>query len=366
MKVREALPEELEDWDAWAVDRPGGDVHQSRAWAEYRSRWGWRPRYLVFDDGFRLLSLERPWPLLGGSSAYLSRGPISAGEPPDRTAARLQVAVRHLVGVGVDVIATDAEIEAATGYPALIQALGFRQIEEVQPSRHRMSISIAGLTEETAEAGFSTTARQYVRYALRAGLTVVRHDRRAGSDPGEGLARPEGDPDLAAAAGFERLWRLLQETSVRRGFRVGTREQFLDWCTAGHTAGHVVLLEVVAPDGGTLGAGIYHRHGTRLTYSHGGDSLAARETVRGVAQLQTWRAIQLAIREGRAEMDLGGADVRGARREPRPEEEMYGLYQHKRMYGARWIEMTGNHEYVARPWRYVLGRVITKVKVVIR
>ena len=363
--VREAQPDELEDWDAWTVDRPGGDVYQSRAWAAYRSRWGWRPRFLIFDDGFRLLSLERSWPLIGGSSAYLSRGPIAAGEPVAQTAARLQAAADHLVRRGVDVIATDAEIPASTEYPAMIRALGFRQIEEVQPSRHRMSIALEGLTEEVVQGGLSTTARQYVRYALRDGLSVVRHDRRGRSDPVDGFVSPGGDPDAAAAAGFTRLWRILEETSARRGFHVGSERQFLDWCTTGYGAGHLLLLEVVEPGGTTLGSGIYHRHGSRLTYSHGGDSLAGREKIRGVAQLQTWRAIQLAIREGRSEMDLGGADVRGARREPREGEPMYGLYQHKRMYGARWIEMTGNHEYAARPWRYGLGRALSKAKAAI-
>ncbi len=38
-------------------------------------------------------------------------------------------------------------------------------------------------------------------------------------------------------------------------------------------------------------------------------------------------------------------------------EEMAGLYDFKRSFGATWIELTGNHEQVARPWRYGLGRV---------
>jgi hypothetical protein len=36
---------------------------------------------------------------------------------------------------------------------------------------------------------------------------------------------------------------------------------------------------------------------------------------------------------------------------------MLGLYEFKRSFGATWIELTGNHERVARPWRYGLGRV---------
>ena len=35
---------------------------------------------------------------------------------------------------------------------------------------------------------------------------------------------------------------------------------------------------------------------------------------------------------------------------------MYGLYEHKRGFGAEWIEQVGAHERVIRPWRYSLGR----------
>ena len=365
MNLREALPAELEDWDAWTVDVPGGDIYQSSAWAAYRRRWGWRPRFLVFEDGFRLLSLERPWPLVGGSSAYLSRGPITRGEPATVTAARLQAATAFLVAHGVGVIASDPEIEASSGYGDLIRAFGYLPIEEIQPSRHRLSISLAGAREASAMAGFSATARQMVGYGLRDGLTVVRHDRAAATSI-EGITRPEGDERAAACAGFERLWSIVAETSDRRGFHLGNRAQFLDWCITGFDAAGIVLLEVVDPSGATVGAGMYYRHGARLTYSHGGDRFAARGVTRGVAQVQTWRAIQIALSEGRAEMDLGGADIRGARRVPEPDDPMFGLYQHKRMYGALWVEMTGNHELVARPRRYALGRALVKAQSLLR
>jgi hypothetical protein len=36
---------------------------------------------------------------------------------------------------------------------------------------------------------------------------------------------------------------------------------------------------------------------------------------------------------------------------------MAGLYEHKRSFGAEWVEMTGAHERVLRPWRYGAGRL---------
>jgi lipid II:glycine glycyltransferase (peptidoglycan interpeptide bridge formation enzyme) len=77
--------------------------------------------------------------------------------------------------------------------------------------------------------------------------------------------------------------------------------------------------------------------------------------------LLRWRAIELAVAERRAEMDLGGVDVAGARRMPEPGEPTYGLYEHKRSFGAEWVAMAGAQEHVGRGWRYAAGRATTRV-----
>jgi lipid II:glycine glycyltransferase (peptidoglycan interpeptide bridge formation enzyme) len=122
-------------------------------------------------------------------------------------------------------------------------------------------------------------------------------------------------------------------------------------------AGHVILLEVRTPDDELIGGATFYRHGGRLTYSHSGDRADLRRSYPGVIHFLLWRAIQLAVRQSMVEVDLAGVDVRGARRQPVAGEEMLGLYEFKRSFGATWIELTGNHERVARAWRYGLGRV---------
>jgi lipid II:glycine glycyltransferase (peptidoglycan interpeptide bridge formation enzyme) len=76
--------------------------------------------------------------------------------------------------------------------------------------------------------------------------------------------------------------------------------------------------------------------------------------------LLRWRAIQLALAEGRTEMDLGGVDVAGARRVPEPGEPTRGLYEHKRSFGAAWVDLAGAQERVARAWRYAVGRAASR------
>lgn len=366
-RLHEATADELRGWDARTVDPPGGDVEQSLAWARHRGRLGWRARHLVFDDGFRLLSLERPWVLVGGAGAYLSHGPIGAGEPVALTAERLRAAADHLASAGVDVVSSDAEIEASTGYGSLIEQDGFRPIEEARSSRHRMRLPLpAGTDEDALFRGFQATLRQLVRGAERSGLQVVRYDARCG----DGIAAPVGEGFRAPAEGalvadsraaFERLYDLLVAAATRRHFRLGTRRGFVEWSFDALAAGHVVYLEVRDPDDLMLGGATFYRHGGRLTYSHSADRVEVRREHPGVVRLLLWRAIQLALRDGLDEMDLGGVDVAGARRVPSKDESMYGLYAFKRSFGAEWVEQVGNHEWVARPWRYAAGRVTGRV-----
>jgi lipid II:glycine glycyltransferase (peptidoglycan interpeptide bridge formation enzyme) len=352
--IRPATAAELADWDEGTVDVAGGHVLQSRAWGEHRRATGWEADHLRFDDGFSVLVLRRPLPAVGGWSAYVPRGPISAGAGPDVTADRLGALVDHLAAQGVAVVATDAEIPAATDYPARLERLGFHPIEEIQPSRHRVSLALDGRSESDVFEGIAKSTRQRIRKADADGILVVRHDGRVQPGGlGEGFTAPAEPTEVA----LDRFYDLLLETGERKHFSFGPRDAYLAWWRAAHRAGHLVLLEARAPTGEPLAGLILYRHGERLSTVHSGDHAIAREEHPGALHLLRLRAIQLAIREGRAEMDLGGVDVAGSRREPREGEPMWGLYQHKRSFGAEWLELTGAHERVLDANRYRLGRV---------
>lgn len=360
--IHEASEAELEPWDARTVDVPGGDVFQSRAFGEYRARHGWRPRFLVFDDGFRVLALERAWPWIGGAGAYLPRGPVAAGEPPVTTADRLRAVADWLAAHGVDVVSSDAEIPAATGYSKLLVECGFRPIEEIQIARHRLGIPLD--TDETAQfAVIDSKTRQRIRSAERRGTRILRYDARPGAPAGEEfeLASPEALAPAALESVMRAFHDVFDTTAGRRGFRsvLMGAEAFADWSVHAVGAGHAVYLEVRSPDDQMLGGAFFHRHGGRLTYAYAADRFELRHEFPGVVHLLLWRAIQLAIREGDHELDLGGVDVPGARRKPVRGEEMYGLLEFKEAFGGEWVEQAGNHEWVARSWRYAAGRVLS-------
>lgn len=358
MNVHEATAEELLGWDARTVGRRRGHVYQSRAWAAHLAASGWRPRFLVFDDGFGVLSLERHWPLLRGGSSYLMRGPVPADDDPALTAGRVEVVAEALAESGVDVVATDAEVPADTGYPALLARRGFHPIEEIQPSRHRMSLALGtGADETSVLAGFAKSTRQRIRGAEKDGIAVVRHDLMATESAIDGFEAPL-EPTRAA---LDRFYDMLRITGDRRGFTFGTRAEFVPWWVAAHADGMLVLLEARVEDIPIAGLVLY-RHGGRLSTVHSADRAETRRSHPGALQLLRWDAIRIAIAEGCDEMDLGGVDVPGARRPPREGEATYGLYEHKRSFGAHWVQLTGAYERVNDQLGYRAGTVLAAVR----
>lgn len=365
MEAHVAGPRELEAWDDLTVHPGGGHVLQSMAWARHRAASGWRPHHLVLDDGSAVLALERPWPLIGGGSAYLPRGPIPAGSP-EAMVARLDAVCRWLGAAGIDVVASDAEIPAATGYPTLVRAAGFRQIEEIQPSRHRYTLRLGhGADEAALFAGISKSTRQRIRAAERDQMSIVRHDQggdAATAGPGEGFRAPAEPVEIA----LDRFYDLLLATGERRHFGFGPRAGFTAWWNAAHAAGQLLLLEARTAKDEPIAGLILYRHGGRLSTVHSADDAATRSTHPGALHLLRWRALQLAIREGCAELDLGGVDLPGARQEPVAGDRMHGLSEHKRAFGAVWLELAGAHERVLRPRRYAAGRIATRLGRLIR
>jgi lipid II:glycine glycyltransferase (peptidoglycan interpeptide bridge formation enzyme) len=358
--VGEATAEELASWDVRVVDVPGGDVHQSLAWGAQRERAGARSFHLLLDDGSCALVLGRCTRVLGGGRAYVPRGPVAAGADARVVAGRLAAITAWAADAGFAVVVADPEIPAGSGFPALLAGLGFHQVEEIVPSRHRVGVAIAaGASDADLLAGIAAKTRQQFLAAERKGLRIRRYDVRAGGDPGPGVdAPPPADLLEAAREAFGPFHDILVATGERRGFSPGSRPAALAWWLAALEAGHLALLEARGAEGELVAGAIFYRHGDRLTYGHSGDVATLRFAYPGAMGLILWRALQLAAREGRNELDLGGVDVRGARREPLPGEPTYGLLKFKQTFGGQWIELSGAHERVLRRGRYALSRGI--------
>jgi hypothetical protein len=77
--------------------------------------------------------------------------------------------------------------------------------------------------------------------------------------------------------------------------------------------------------------------------------------------LVRWTAIRDALREGARAIELGGVDLPGQRDPPRPGEPGRGLYEHKRGFGAVWVERSPPRRIVLRPLAERLARARRRV-----
>jgi GNAT acetyltransferase-like protein len=369
LRIHEASAAELADWDVHVVGGPQGNVHQSRAWAAYRGAFGWRPHFLVAEDGARILGLTRAWPLVRSEGVYLSRGPLPAPDP-GTTLARLEAVAAWFAGRGAAVVASDSEVPADSGYPELLAAAGFHRIEELQPSRHRLAVELTGVARpDELLAGFSATTRNMIRAAERSDLRIVGYgplvpggagSQPPGRDPTSGQ-RPSEGPTADLLAELDTLYGSMRATAERRGFGLASRPRFLDWSRRAFVDGHLVYIGAHDPAGELVAGATFYRHGRRWTYSHAADDPRFRKAYPGAVRLVVWEAIKAALAEGRDEMDLGGVDVTGARRRPEPGEPAHGMLTFKESFGARWIELSGAHERVFSPTRYTIGRIAARI-----
>jgi lipid II:glycine glycyltransferase (peptidoglycan interpeptide bridge formation enzyme) len=94
---------------------------------------------------------------------------------------------------------------------------------------------------------------------------------------------------------------------------------------------------------------VYLQAGTLATI-YSADRAELRRAYPGVMHLLRWHAIRDALAMGAPWIDLGGVDLPGHRAPPGPDEPSYGLYEHKRSFGAVWVEREQARRAVLRPW----------------
>ena len=83
------------------------------------------------------------WSAAGAPTCRAARSP--PGQPADRTAERLGSLADHLAAPAASPSSpATPRSRPRSGYPARLAALGFHPIEEIQPSRHRVTVPLAG------------------------------------------------------------------------------------------------------------------------------------------------------------------------------------------------------------------------------
>jgi hypothetical protein len=329
---RDATP----DWDARAVSVPGGHVLQSKAWASYRADGPEEYRFLTFDDGTVAVATLRRSRGLPGCEAVVRKGPAHRDEGPERSAGRAIALAAWAREHAARDLYLDPELEAAHGYETALADAGFEVTEGREPSIHVLRrVLEPGLDEAALLASLSKSTRQRIRTAQAAGTVV------------EATSEPER---------MARFGVLLRERADVLGIALQASDDYLAGWRVLIDAGLARLL--LADHGGEIVGGLFlYRQGGIHATAFSADDAARRRELPGTMHLVRWTALRDAAAEGCRAIELGGVDLPGQRRPPEVGDANRGLYEHKRGFGAEWVERAPPHRIVLRRGAEALARV---------
>jgi lipid II:glycine glycyltransferase (peptidoglycan interpeptide bridge formation enzyme) len=322
-------------WDDLAVHVPGGHVMQSAAWAGYRASQGFDTHFLTLADGSVALATLRRTSLLPGVEAVVRRGPAHRGEGPQLAAARAAGLATWADGHDARDLYLDPERVADPEYEAAMDEAGFTVVEGLEPSIHVMRLDFEPVTDEEALLrGLSKSTRQRIRSAEREGTTV--HDDMTGSR-------------------LEEFVVLMRERADALGIPLQQGSDYLRGWRALLGAGLARLL-LADHDGQLVGGLFLYRQGGIHATAYSADKASTRTALPGTMHLLRWTALRDALREGALAIELGGVDLPGHRQPPGPGEPGRGLFEHKRGFGARWVDRAPPRRIVLRPGADRLAR----------
>jgi lipid II:glycine glycyltransferase (peptidoglycan interpeptide bridge formation enzyme) len=304
-------------WDARAVAPPGGHVLQSSTWADYRIAKAEDVRFLTFDDDAVALAMVRRSPGLPGVEISVRRGPAHRDDPASLLAARAQALADWARAQGGRELYLDPEHDADPTYATAMQAAGFTITAEREPSIHVMRLTFgAELDEEALFKGLSKSTRQRIRAAQGADISVREATDTDRMEAFAELLRERADVvgmQLQQGTGYLEGWRRLIEAGLGR-------------------------LLVAEHDGGLVGGLFLFRQGGIYATAYSADKASLRRELPGTMHLVRWNAVRDAQAEGCPAIELGGVDLPGHREPPQQGDPNRGLYEHKRGFGAEWVQ----------------------------
>lgn len=315
-------------WDERAVAPPGGHVMQSATWGALRAGQGYEPRYLTFDDDRVALALVRRSSGLPGAEVGVRRGPIQGGDDGATCASRAVALAGWARDIGARSLFLDPELPADAAYTAAMADAGFEVVEGLEPSIHVMRRSFQpGLDEEALLRSFGKSTRQRIRAATAAGTVVAETQEVARMTAFADLLHDRAEVvgmRLQAGTGFVDTWRRLIEAGLAR-------------------------LLLAEHEGELVGGLLLFRQGGIHATAYSADRADRRRELPGTMHLVRWTAIRDALAEGCSGIELGGVDLPGHRGPPQPGDPNRGLYEHKRGFGAEWVEREPARRIVLRP-----------------
>ena len=320
-------------WDTALANLPQSHVLQTWDWGDFKSRWGWLPTRLLFEEAGQPLAAAQilrrrlaPTPLC---VSYIPKGPaldydnlslltrvLSTLEQQARAQHSLFVKIDPDVWLGTGLEDATPPPKAAAVLERLAERRWRRSAEQIQ---FKNTVMLKLTPDETDLLGCMKAKTRYnLRLTGRRGIRV----------------------HLGAESNLETFYRLYEETSQRDGFLIRPPAYYLDLWAQFLRAGRAHLLLAEMESKPIAGLILFH-FGQTAWYMVGASSGQHRNLMPNY--LLQWEAIRLAKQLGCTQYDLWGAPDRLDESDP-----MWGVYRFKIGFGGETLRGMGAFDY--GPW----------------
>ncbi len=328
-------------WNDFVSRSPAGHICQTYEWPEHIGEAA-RKRSLrlgVYDQGRLVAAVLLVYSQAGWTRApfyYAPRGPLCEDAESPALRELLSFARREASRRNAFMIRFEPNIADATpGWARRYQALGLRATRHALYPRSSWVTDISR-SEDELLAAMSKSWRYGIRRGIREGVTVH-------------CGRTERD--------FDSFYALLQRTGARDRFYVYPAQLYRDMLThysperAAAYGTAEMRLFLAERNGAPVAAATVAVHGERAWYMHGALTDDAAHRGSEANRVLLWRCVQWAKSQGARSFDW-----RSIPEEPRPGEELYGVYAFKRGFGGVALRVMPSHDLVLRPviyWPYL-------------
>lgn len=312
-------------WNEFVASSANGHILQSWEWGELKERTGWEPMRLALVRQGRLCAaaqvLVRALPYGFGTLAYVPRGPVLDYE----NGIVFGEMVTALQEMASDRKVISLKIEPDVIEPSpLSDRLRAAGLVPAPPVQMRSSIWLDLTTsDEELLASFKQKTRYNIRLAARKGVVVTSH----GLD------------------GLDAWYAMYAATSERDGFTIHSLEYYRQvLCSLG--ASGMVNLLLAHHEGELLAGIIVFAFGSKAQYMYGASSNRKRNLM--APYLVQWEGMRWAREQGASLYDLWGIPDTLVE-----DEDLWGVYRHKRGYGGEIVRYVGAFDLVRSPLHHL-------------
>jgi len=341
-------------WNSSLVSLPAHHALQSWEWGQFKRRWGWTPRYVLFEDAGRpraaALILRRALPRVRLGILYAPKGPAldyADADLVDAVLAELEAIARRERAIFVKI---DPDVSTLTPLSPLpisgegrsgdfvVQLVrrGWRFSAEQIQFRNTVVLDLMP-SEDELLAAMKPKTRYNIRLASRKGVTI----------------RPGGVGDV------DLLYGMYAETAQRDGFIIRPLDYYRDAWSSFVEAGMAQPL-IAEVQGQAVAGLILFCLGERAWYMYGMSRDVHRDKMPN--HLLQWEAIRWARSRGCTAYDMWGAPD-----ELKESDPLWGVYHFKEGFGGSFSPQIGAWDFAAsRFWYWVYTVAMPRVLAVMR